>query len=257
MRPGLPLLLLLIAAPPVFAHARLTTPTPRSTSDAIKDTGGVAGSGLGPCMNGATAVPFTTMQAGSTITVNWDETINHPGCFLLSIKTSEGGAFEELKNVKHVATGPVPNQANPRKYTTTVTLPNVNTTRAVFLMRQIMLADDTVPCPPNPILAGQPYYSCADLILTGGDGGTMPPVAVMDAGTPTDAGVSEGSGGGGGMMNGMGGGSNDKADAGSGANANGLGDAEGCNATGLSLLPGVLLFTAGLLARSRRGTRNA
>ncbi len=56
-------------------------------------------------------------------------------------------------------------------------------------MRQIMLADDTTPCPPSPIPQFATYYSCADIQIGGSPpvDMAMPPV---DASTgPVDMAV--------------------------------------------------------------------
>jgi hypothetical protein len=58
-------------APPAHAHAILTFPTPRPGSS--------TGNTSGPC--GAAASTPTPLQAGSSVTITWDETIHHSGNF--------------------------------------------------------------------------------------------------------------------------------------------------------------------------------
>jgi Lytic polysaccharide mono-oxygenase, cellulose-degrading len=161
-----------------LGHARLTQPTPRSPADDIKDFTG----GLARCTDEATTVPATEVQSGSVLRVTWDETVNHPGCFLFSLRQQPDGAFEELANIKHSSAPPAPTYTNPRKYSADIQLPAVTCDRCVLLMRQIMLGSESYPCPPATIPANATYYSCADLrlVAAGTDGGDA---GVVDGGS--------------------------------------------------------------------------
>jgi MYXO-CTERM domain-containing protein len=164
--------LLLTWASTALGHARLTSPTPRSSADDIKDFNG----GLTRCTDEATTVRPTVVVAGSMLRVTWDETVNHPGCFVLSLRQQPDGEFEDLATIAHSNAPPSPTQQNPRKYSATIQVPDVTCEHCVLLLRQIMLGTQTEPCPPATIPTGATYYSCADLRL-------VPP--------GTDAGVEE------------------------------------------------------------------
>jgi MYXO-CTERM domain-containing protein len=179
-------LLVLAWASAASGHTRLTQPTPRSPADDIKDFNG----GLARCTDEPSAVPVTTLVSGTLLRVTWDETVNHPGCFLFSLRVQREGTFEELANIKHSSALPAPTEQNPRRYSADIQLPAVTCDRCVLLMRQIMLASETAQCPPASIPANVSYYSCADLkLVASGDGGVIEPRP--DAGTgdaPEDAG---------------------------------------------------------------------
>lgn len=155
------------------AHALLVSPVPRDNSDLHKDPNG-------PCGVAKTNSP-SVLTAGSTLTVDWKETVNHQGCFLFDLSTDGDKSWQLLANVKHVSTG-----STPRPYTAQVQLPaGVTCTNCTFRMRQIMYGLDTDPCPPATIPSGATYYSCADVTL---QGSTPPPdmasPAPVDAATP-------------------------------------------------------------------------
>src|SRR3954468_24630007 len=92
-----------------LAHTRLLSPAPRNTSDALKDPNG-------PCGN----VPRTTINTeytmGQTVKLDWEETVNHSGCFLISLSPANDLGFVLRKNVAHSGVGAV-----PRPYSTNLT----------------------------------------------------------------------------------------------------------------------------------------
>ena len=148
------------------AHALLVSPVPRDNSDSHKDPNG-------PCGIAKTGNP-TVLTAGSKITVDWKETVDHQGCFLFDLSTDGDQTWQLVANVKHQTSPPT-----PRPYTAQVQLPaGVTCTNCTFRMRQIMYGLDTDPCPPATIPTGATYYSCADVTL---QGGTPPP----DMASPT------------------------------------------------------------------------
>ena len=63
----------------------------------------------------------------------------------------------------------------PRSWNIDVVLPSAPCPACTLRLRQLMLTAD-VPdamCPPATIPAGDTYYSCSNVILTGGDAGTV------------------------------------------------------------------------------------
>jgi MYXO-CTERM domain-containing protein len=191
-----------LAARGAHAHARIDDPVSRDGKDNWKDPNGPCG------ITTKNLTPAKTYLAGQQVTVKWTETINHPGCFLIDLSSNNDASFTQLANVKHSAVG-----NTPRPYQTNITLPtNVTCASCTVRLRQIMLANDTDPCPPAQIAAGATYYSCADVKITDPDGGVPP---TPDAGTSVpDAGSSTPDSGGGGVGDSGGGGNPADPDAG-------------------------------------------
>lgn len=140
------------------SHARMksdTTIMPRSSSDSLKS---------GPCGGLAKSPNPKTLSPGATITINWEETINHPGRFEFYFSTANDSNFTLLKTVpdNSNATNDLPHQFN-----TTITLPNVSCDNCTLQMIQVM----TDRNPPSN------YYSCADIRLSQSSGAPeIPPV---------------------------------------------------------------------------------
>lgn len=141
----------------VFAHARLKPGgnlPPRSTNAGIK---------TGPCGGLARSANPTVFQKGSTMTVSWEETINHPGRFEFYFSMSGDSGWQLLKSVPDDQNG----GGLPHQFSTTLDLPNVDCTECTIQMIQVMTEN-----PANPSL----YYSCADIILQTVTGPVVPPV---------------------------------------------------------------------------------
>lgn len=210
------------ASAPVFAHIQLVTPLPRDPkNDGIK---------LGPC--GSTVrspAKVTTAKPGDTITVEWDETISHPGYFrilfdedgqndlikptMASFKLysdyyygqRNGVTVDKLPKLISTPTkeggawvladnwGLHPSGAK-RPWMLKVTLPNVTCNNCTLQVVQGMFENSRT-------YDSAYYYHCADFILKGD-------VAATDGGVPpgADAGVPPGSGGVGGAAQGSAGG---------------------------------------------------
>lgn len=140
---------LLLVPPQTFAHTRLTPGqilVPRSTSDSLKTA---------PCGGVPRSANPVVLQAGQTITVSWEETINHPGHFEIRFSQAGETNFVLLKSIADTQdTGSTPHQNS-----TQVTLPSVNCTNCTIQLIQVMEEN-----PANPSY----YYSCADIVLQGG-----------------------------------------------------------------------------------------
>ena len=164
----------LVVAPALaHAHARLVTPTPRNNQDGYKEpllvpACGVARTGT---------QPVTDIAAGSRYFVEFEETVNHSGCFVVDFSTDNDQTWTQLAVVQHDTSLPT-----PRPYDTYVDLPaGVTCAQCTMRVRQLMVSD--VGCPPASVPSGSTYYSCANIRLVGPDAGTQP----MDAGTPDAA----------------------------------------------------------------------
>ena len=177
---GLFVIALGVAAPQIAsAHARLITPKPRNNDPGIK---------TGPCGGVARTATPTTYSVGATVTVNWEETIGHQGCFQIALSEANDQNFTLLKQINDPAGG-----GPSTKYTETVTLPaGVTCDACTLVMRQLMQG---APCPNNadPALAAQgTYYSCADIKIVEGDAGPVDPPDDEDGGTSSSSSSSSG-----------------------------------------------------------------
>lgn len=155
------------------AHAGLRVPTPRVTD--IRAGTSIKTGPCGPYAPGTGA--RTTLTAGATFTVEFDETINHTGYFQLFFSEVRDDNFVLVQDrIPHSNAAPSPSFASPRPYTTTITVPNVTCSECTLQLIQVM--EDRSP----PTL----YFSCADIAIVGGptpDAGVVP----VDAGQASDA----------------------------------------------------------------------
>lgn len=150
------LLLLLLTSSEVFAHARLksnsATP-PRNNNAGLKS---------GPCGGIARTNSPTTLNAGDTITLEWEETVQHPGYYLFSFSEANDQNFVLLLNVPD--TQDTSNDL-PHQYSATITVPNVNCEACTLQMIQVMTENPASP---------RNYYSCADIRIVGASGTPTP-----------------------------------------------------------------------------------
>jgi uncharacterized protein (TIGR03382 family) len=172
-----------------FAHIALTYPPPRTTS-LKQGPCGVAGSVRG--------TNVTTLAPGSTITVKWNETIDHPGHYRISfdadgqdfiVPPTANGTTEGMTNVVKDLILDVQGGTVPRPYQFDITLPNMECTNCTLQVIQLMTDK-----PPYTTDAASDdiYYQCADITLAA-------PSSMPDAGMAAmpDAGNDMGSGSGG------------------------------------------------------------
>ncbi len=137
----------------VFAHARFRADKllkPRDTRDDWK---------TGPCGN-LVQLPLdqrTQIVAGSKITVEWEETIEHPGWYRLAFSPNGSTGFDTnvlLDNIPDT-TGAVvrTNSATWHRYSATIDVPMTTCESCTIQLIQVMTEN-----PANP----RNYYSCAD-----------------------------------------------------------------------------------------------
>jgi MYXO-CTERM domain-containing protein len=153
------LLGLLAPAAPAHAHIALTSPAART---AEQKTGpcGIAGSTRG--------ANVTHYQPGQTITVEWDETVDHPGHYRLSFDDDGNDSFQNPvlpeDAFPQTLVDQIPDRTGAGHYSQQVTLPNIACTNCTLQLVQIMTT--TVPYSSF-------YFQCADLVL-GDDPGPSP-----------------------------------------------------------------------------------
>ena len=235
----------LTASGKALAHIQLISPTPRvANTDSIKSTP------CGPATRNAAKV--TTAKPGETITVQWDETISHPGYFrILFDEDGQDGLMKPTMASFKLYSDYYNGQRNgitvdklpklisattkdggawvladnwglhasgaKRPWMLKVTLPNVTCNNCTLQVVQGMFENSRT-------YDGAYYFHCADFILKGDaapatDGGTTP---------TADAGVPPGTGGQGGSASNAGG-QGGKAAGGSAGSSGGQG---GTNASG-------------------------
>lgn len=256
---------LITAALPAGAHTRLMTPTPLTQDDNAK--AGPCGCYFGagpedPAEDGSPlACPgdfqVTTLQAGTELTVTWEETVNHNGDFRIAFSPKspaetkkadvEAGILMEMPDENGTSGGTI---------TQTIMVPDEPCELCTIQLRQFM------------INAAQPYYySCAAVKIVGADPTTSSSGAGGSGGSGgmggSGVGASGGAGSGAGLPDGQGGGA--------GSTGAGMADpepkiVEGCSvkqgAIGRGGVPGVpgealaivgVAMIAGLVRRWRRG----
>src|SRR5688572_2544826 len=154
---GLSAGLLLSSAPAALAHVQLRAPLQRETLQ--KD---------GPCgapdsVRGATTCTF---RPGSTITISFDETVEHLGHFRVSFD-DDGQDFinpttpEDIDPTVLINDVPdrVTNDASDWNYTVDITFPNVECDNCTLQVIQVMSTAATY-------VEGDLYYQCADIVLS-------------------------------------------------------------------------------------------
>jgi len=176
-----------------WGHARLKAPVPRNNSDALKDPNG-------PCGNVPRTSSNTVYLVGDLVKVDFEETINHPGCFIVSLSQQNDQNFTTLTTVKHNGQG-----ALPRQYTAMAKLPDGMTCQncTVQLIQVMLNTYDGGACLRN-LPGASNYYSCADVRVQMPDGGMMPDAGSGAGGGAGGGGGSSASGGGGASSSGGG-----------------------------------------------------
>jgi hypothetical protein len=156
------LLFLLLSSPRSFAHANLKVNgniPPRSADTGLKTA---------PCGGIARTATNKVLTAGSTVTVEWQETIDHPSRFEFYFSPDGDTGWTLLKTVADTQDGTVP---LPHNYSTQLTLPSTPCTACTLQMIQVMLEN-----PASPSY----YYSCADIELTSQSVPPSPPASPAD-----------------------------------------------------------------------------
>lgn len=177
--------LVLASAQVALAHVALRAPIVRD--DAMKD---------GPC--GAVAstrgTNVCTFRPGQTITISFDETVEHAGHFRVAFDT-DGQDFINPTTPDDTDPTVINNNVLDRvttpddmNYTLDITFPNVECANCTLQLIQVMSTAATYD-------EGDLYYQCADIVLSNAAPETPDPACVApppdDGGDPPD----DGSGG--------------------------------------------------------------
>jgi len=153
----------------LFAHSRWSLTglvKPRTNATGLKEPA--------PCGGVARTNTPVVLKSGSTVEIQFEETINHPGHFRIAFSPTADAGFDE-----NILQDNIPEVSATRFYTQTVTLPNIECDDCTLQLIQVM----TDRSPPSN------YYSCADIQLTTTTG--TPPAPQDDTTPPQN--VSEAS----------------------------------------------------------------
>jgi len=163
----------LLVSSNAHAHIALTSPAPRMTAQKA-----------GPCgLTGSTrGSTVTTYQPGQTITVEWTETVDHPGHYRIAFDDSGDDVFvnpnNPADNFPSTLVEPIADKAGGT-YSQQITLPTTPCDDCTLQLMQVM----TTSVPYNSF-----YYQCADIVISGDPGG--------GGGGDVDGGCSTGAGAG-------------------------------------------------------------
>ena len=123
----------------------------------------------GPCGAGADdprGVEVHRFRPGQTITVQWDEFVDHPGHYRISFDPDGQDDFVDPAGFDAIGEGPpilldgVPDRDGGGMYSQEVTLPDVTCDRCTLQVVQVMT--DKPPYGDGDDL----YYQCVDLVLS-------------------------------------------------------------------------------------------
>ncbi|MEZ4381493.1 MAG: SCE4755 family polysaccharide monooxygenase-like protein [Nannocystaceae bacterium] len=164
LAPALTLALTTLVAAPAAAHIQMSSPTARNTQQKT----GPCGLAADKDMKGD---PVVTYQGGETITVVWEETINHPSHYRISLDLDgqddfvDPGATDELYSNDAVLLDGIEDK-NGGMYMAEVELPDVDCDACTLQLIQVMY--DKPPFGDGNDM----YYQCADIAIVGSGGTT-------------------------------------------------------------------------------------
>ena len=238
---GLSTGLLLASAPVALAHVQLRAPIQRETAQKDGPCGAVASA------RGATTCSF---QPGSTITIAFDETVEHAGHFRISFD-DDGQDF--INPTTPADTDPTvlindyPDRVTTptdQNYTVDITFPDIECDNCTLQVIQVMSTAATYT-------EGDLYYQCADIVLSAAAPATPDPACVAPPpgeDPPDDGGDGDGSGDGDGTGDGDGAGGDPEHSGVEGGCAVAGGSGRGLSGT-------VLLLLGALVLQGRRRRR--
>lgn len=144
------------------AHSLLAEPPPRDQQDGYKDDSACG-------VPFAVTQPLTKYAPGQTLNVQWLETVDHPGCFLIEFSAGGDQDFQILGRKSH-SNPPLPEMATsaePRHWSMDVTLPAAPCSGCTLRLRQLMLDDEVTAeaCSPVNAAPRSIYTTCANIAL--------------------------------------------------------------------------------------------
>lgn len=168
--------LLLASESVAVAHVRLLS-LPSRYGDQQKQ---------GPCgiTSGERTANVTSFDPGATLTLRWNEFIEHPGHFRISFDADGDDDFvdpataDELNAAPSVLIDGIGDRASGGDYEQDLTLPDLECERCTLQLIQVM-TDKPPYGDGNDI-----YYQCADLVLRSSAGGGGADAGADDNGDP-------------------------------------------------------------------------
>ena len=162
------LLALLLLTGTASAHVTLTSPKPRTLANKAPPCGAASST---------RGTNVTEFGPGETITVEWDETVDHPGHYRIAFDDDGDDVFQNPNNPNDnfpfTLMEPIADKSGGH-YTQQITLPTTLCTNCTLQLMQIM----TVQVPYNSF-----YYQCADIsIVEGGGSGSGSDTPPADSG---------------------------------------------------------------------------
>jgi hypothetical protein len=184
---------------PALGHIRLDQPPSRYAYSS-------GGQKTPMCGEGTATGVVTTFAPGETITVEWTETINHPGHFRISFDPDGGddglvdpAGYDDFYSAPTVLADEIIDEGG-NTFSQEVTLPDVECELCTLQLIQVM----TDKPPWGPAGGDDIYYWCADIRLsttpdptTTSSGGGMPEGGGTGDGGAASSGGAPGNGGGG------------------------------------------------------------
>lgn len=131
-----------------------------------------------PCGGVQRTTTPVVLTPGQTVNVEWEETIDHPGYYIISFSPAADASFDQYVLAPKII-DTQDGTPTPHVYRTQITLPDQACAACTLQLIQVMEEN-----PQNPVN----YYSCADIQLAADPGG--PPSPVTDAvATPENDGL--------------------------------------------------------------------
>jgi hypothetical protein len=149
--------ILSLLATNAFGHARF------KLNAAFKARTTDTGLKAAPCGGAARTTNPTILKAGQTVTIEWEETIQHPGMYRISFAPDADTGFEANILADNIVDNQDDGATIPHSFSTTITVPATPCDNCTLQMIQVMT--DRVP-PVN-------YYSCADIQIKAADDATV------------------------------------------------------------------------------------
>lgn len=177
--PALALSLITLSAVPASAHIQMLTPMARNTEQKKAP----CGLDQGVDMKGD---PVATFMPGETIVVVWEETINHPAHYRISLDLdgqddfADPAAMDDYYTNSAVLLDEIPDK-NGGMYMAEVTLPDMECDTCTLQLIQVMY--DKPPFGDGNDM----YYQCADIAIKGMGVDTTGTTDATTTGGTTDA----------------------------------------------------------------------
>ena len=155
-----------VMAAPFFLHSPLVAAHARwDLNGIVKPRTDAANLKSGPCGGIPKKTTPTTFSPGQTITVSFEETVNHPGYYRIAFSPANDQGFSNnilLDNIQDTKDTETP---LPHFFSASITLPMQPCDACTLQLIQVMTDS-------NP---SSNYYSCSDIKLVDGGGTTPPP----------------------------------------------------------------------------------